>query len=106
MIAPLHESGLNSMVVIATVGSWVTTIDWTLLTNRDQTSDRLRRYVRTPIRPSAEALRRPEMGTETMAPLLYYLARFSRPRTVLEVGMGFTSLFLAQARWLITTTKA
>lgn len=46
---------------------------------------------------SVATLRRPEMGTEVMGPLLYQLVRFSRPRTVLEVGMGFTSPFLAQA---------
>jgi predicted O-methyltransferase YrrM len=39
----------------------------------------------------------PEMGTETTAPLLYWLVRFLRPRRVLEVGMGYTTPFLAQA---------
>jgi len=38
-----------------------------------------------------------EMGTETAAPLLYWLIRTVRPRHVLEVGMGYTTPFLAQA---------
>ena len=37
------------------------------------------------------------MGTENMAPLLYSLARFTRPRNVLEIGAGYTTLFLLQA---------
>ena len=39
----------------------------------------------------------PTMGTENMAPLLYSLARFTRPRNVLEIGAGYTTLFLLQA---------
>jgi hypothetical protein len=39
----------------------------------------------------------PEMGTDLMAPLLYTLIRFTRARTVLEGGAGYTSVFLAQA---------
>jgi predicted O-methyltransferase YrrM len=39
----------------------------------------------------------PEMGTESTAPLLYWLIRAVRPRSVLEVGMGYTTPFLAQA---------
>jgi len=42
-------------------------------------------------------LRVPVMGTEVMAPLLHSLVRGSRPRNVLEVGMGYTTPFLAQA---------
>lgn len=38
----------------------------------------------------------PGMGTENVAPLLYALARMTRPRTVLEVGLGYTTPFLAQ----------
>lgn len=38
-----------------------------------------------------------EMGTETTAPLLYWLVRTLRPQRVLEVGMGYTTPFLAQA---------
>lgn len=37
------------------------------------------------------------MGTEHVAPLLYTLARMTRPRSVLEVGLGYTTPFLAQA---------
>jgi len=37
------------------------------------------------------------MGTEVMAPLLYNLVRFTRPKLCLEIGMGYTSLFLAKA---------
>lgn len=39
----------------------------------------------------------PEMGTDSTAPLLYWLIRTTRPRTVLEVGMGYTTPFLAKA---------
>jgi predicted O-methyltransferase YrrM len=39
----------------------------------------------------------PEMGTESTAPLLYWLVRTLRPQRVLEVGMGYTSVFLARA---------
>lgn len=37
------------------------------------------------------------MGTEHVAPLLYSLAGLLRPSSVLEVGGGYTTLFLAQA---------
>jgi predicted O-methyltransferase YrrM len=37
------------------------------------------------------------MGTEHVAPLLYTLVRMTRPRSVLEVGLGYTTPFLAQA---------
>jgi predicted O-methyltransferase YrrM len=39
----------------------------------------------------------PTMGTENMAPLLYSLVRFNRPRSILEIGAGYTTLFLLQA---------
>jgi predicted O-methyltransferase YrrM len=39
----------------------------------------------------------PGMGTEHVGPLLYNLVRMTRPRRVLEVGLGYTSPFLAQA---------
>ena len=39
----------------------------------------------------------PGMGTEHVGPLLYTLIRMTRPRSVLEVGLGYTSPFLAQA---------
>lgn len=42
-------------------------------------------------------LRVPEMGTEAVAPLLASLVRFTRPRHVLEIGMGYTTPFLAAA---------
>jgi predicted O-methyltransferase YrrM len=38
-----------------------------------------------------------EMGTESTAPLLYWLVRSVRPRNVIEVGMGYSTPFLAQA---------
>ena len=37
------------------------------------------------------------MGAENLGPLLYSLVRFSKPQNVLELGAGFTSLFLLQA---------
>lgn len=39
----------------------------------------------------------PEMGTDATAALLYWLIRTVRPRNVLEVGMGYTTPFLAKA---------
>lgn len=42
-------------------------------------------------------LARPEMGTERMGPLLHALVRSTRARAVLEVGMGYTTPFLAHA---------
>ena len=46
---------------------------------------------------AAEELRVPMMGSETVAPLLYSLIRFTRPRRVLEVGTGYTTPFIARA---------
>lgn len=46
---------------------------------------------------AAEELRVPVMGSETVAPLLYSLIRFTRPRRVLEVGTGYTTPFIARA---------
>src|SRR5262249_44856828 len=46
---------------------------------------------------SVEPLRKPGMGTELMGPVLYDLVRTCRPRRVLEIGMGYTSAFLARA---------
>ena len=39
----------------------------------------------------------PDTGTELMAPLLYSLVRSTRPSSVVELGCGYTTLFLAQA---------
>jgi len=39
----------------------------------------------------------PGMGTEHVAPWLYSLVRLTRPRRVLEVGLGYTTPFLARA---------
>ena len=39
----------------------------------------------------------PGMGTEEVGPLLYSLVRMTRPHRALEVGLGYTSAFLAQA---------
>lgn len=40
---------------------------------------------------------RPESGTEHMAPLLYALVRMVRPATIVEVGSGYSTLFLLRA---------
>lgn len=37
------------------------------------------------------------MGVENMGPLLYSLIRFVKPRRILEVGAGYTTLFILQA---------
>jgi hypothetical protein len=39
----------------------------------------------------------PRMGTERVAPLLYHILHFARPQRVLEVGMGYTTPFIALA---------
>jgi predicted O-methyltransferase YrrM len=46
---------------------------------------------------AVEPLRAPMSGTELMAPLLYSLVRSLRPRRLIEVGMGYTTPFIAQA---------
>jgi predicted O-methyltransferase YrrM len=44
---------------------------------------------------AVERLRMPSMGTAVVAPLLSSLVQLVRPRRVLEVGMGYTTPFLA-----------
>jgi predicted O-methyltransferase YrrM len=46
---------------------------------------------------AVERLRVPGMGTEVVAPLLSHLVHMTRPSRVLEVGMGYTTPFLAKA---------
>lgn len=46
---------------------------------------------------AVEPLRVPQMGTEVVATLLSSLVQMLRPRHVLEVGMGYTTPFLAAA---------
>lgn len=46
---------------------------------------------------TVEPLYSPVMGTEAMAPLLYSLIRFERPRNLLEVGAGYTTPFILKA---------
>ncbi|CCH30834.1 class I SAM-dependent methyltransferase [Actinosynnema sp. NPDC047251] len=48
-------------------------------------------------RAAVETLRVPAMGTEVVAPLLSSLLKLVRPQRVLEVGMGYTTPFLASA---------
>ena len=45
-------------------------------------------------RAAASALASPKMGTEAVAPLLYDLVMLHRPRRILEVGGGLSSLYL------------
>jgi predicted O-methyltransferase YrrM len=44
---------------------------------------------------AVEKLRVPAAGTDVVAPLLSFLVQFVRPASVLEVGMGYTTPFLA-----------
>jgi predicted O-methyltransferase YrrM len=46
---------------------------------------------------AVETLRVPAMGTDAVAPLLHALLKMVRPQRVLEVGMGYTTPFLARA---------
>src|SRR4051794_36475707 len=48
-------------------------------------------------RAAVARLRVPGMGTEVVGPLLATLIQFTRPKRVLEVGMGYTTPFLAAA---------
>ena len=48
-------------------------------------------------RIAVEKLRVPGAGTEVVAPLLSAMIQLARPRRVLEVGMGYTTPFLAAA---------
>jgi predicted O-methyltransferase YrrM len=48
-------------------------------------------------RAAVETLRVPAMGTDAAAPLLHALLKLVRPERVLEVGMGYTTPFLASA---------
>jgi predicted O-methyltransferase YrrM len=48
-------------------------------------------------RAAAGALSSPKMGTEAVAPLLYDLVMLHRPRRILEVGGGLSSLYLLKA---------
>lgn len=48
---------------------------------------------------TVRSLQVPEMCTDSTAPLLYWLVRTLRPQRVLEVGMGYTTPFLAKALW-------
>ena len=43
------------------------------------------------------SLYNPHMGVENAGPLLYALVRFAKLRTVVEIGAGYTSLWLLQA---------
>jgi hypothetical protein len=46
---------------------------------------------------AVEPLNSAGSSTELMAPLLYSLVRSIKPRSVLEIGAGYTSLFILQA---------
>jgi hypothetical protein len=46
---------------------------------------------------TVQELLAPGMGTENVGPLLYTLARMTRSWRVMEVGLGYTTPFLAQA---------
>ncbi len=46
---------------------------------------------------AASELLSPAMGTENVGPFLYSLVGMIRPQKILEIGAGYTSLFLLQA---------
>jgi Methyltransferase domain len=46
---------------------------------------------------AVEPLRSPDLGTEHVAGLLYSIVRMTRPRSLLEIGLGYTTPFLLQA---------
>jgi len=57
----------------------------------------VRRIYDEPFRSAVEPLRVAGAGTEAVAPLLATLVNLLRPQHVLEVGMGYTTPFLAAA---------
>lgn len=46
---------------------------------------------------SVKPLLHPGMGTENVGPMLYSLIRMTRPKNILEVGMGYSTPFMASA---------
>jgi predicted O-methyltransferase YrrM len=44
-----------------------------------------------------ESLYNPHMGVENLGPLLYSLIRFTKVRKIVEIGAGYTSLWILQA---------
>ena len=48
-------------------------------------------------RADASDLFSQSMGTEVVAPFLYNLIMFERPRKVLEIGAGYTSMYILKA---------
>ncbi|MGH6848542.1 MAG: class I SAM-dependent methyltransferase [Methylocella sp.] len=46
---------------------------------------------------AVEPLYNPGLGTEHVAGLLYSIVRMTRPRSLLEIGLGYTTPFLLQA---------
>ena len=56
-----------------------------------------RRVLDATFQAAVEKLRIPAMGTEAVAPLLALLVNLVLRRRVLEVGMGYTTPFLAAA---------
>lgn len=44
-----------------------------------------------------ETLRSPHMGTELVANLIYSLIRYCRPNLSLEIGLGYTTVYILQA---------
>ena len=56
-------------------------------------------------RAAASALSSPKMGTEAVAPLLYDLVMLHRPRRILEVGGGLSSLYPLKALAAITAER-
>ncbi|MFG1889127.1 hypothetical protein ACGFIR_14820 [Micromonospora sp. NPDC049051] len=55
------------------------------------------RIYQTSFQEAVAGLFVPSMGTEVVAPLLSTLVQLLRPRHVLEIGMGYTTPFLAAA---------
>ena len=51
----------------------------------------------TAFHAAVEELRTPGMGTENVGPLLYSLVRMTRSWRLMEVGLGYTTPFLAMA---------
>lgn len=51
----------------------------------------------TTFHAAVDGLRTPGMGTENVAPLLYSLVRMTRSWRLMEVGLGYTTPFLAAA---------
>eukprot|EP00980_Cylindrotheca_fusiformis_P001729 scaffold397_cov111-Cylindrotheca_fusiformis.AAC.7 len=106
---PLHEgspvrSGRPKYVIRSDV-LFVTQREPLLLEDERFRNDHLVRQAFLPTSPTinqkflghAMSLYNPHMGVENLGPLLYSFIRFTKKRKIVEIGAGYTSLWIVQA---------